>query len=126
MLYVGTGPTAGWHVQTQLAPEGGGDLRVRSGNEPWQTLLTVPAGTSKELTFALLNAGSDSVFATVATSGSLDGTVGAHPILHSAGDLDLSDLTPWDRWNSDDGAAAPLPGIWAPETAPTGDSEAAA
>jgi hypothetical protein len=126
MLYVGTGATAGWHVETQLSPEGGGNLRVRSGNEPWQTVMTVPAETGKALTFALLNACSDSVFATVATLGTLDGASGAHPILHRADNVDLSDLTPWDQWNSDDGTAAPLPGIWAPQITQEDESEAAA
>ena len=126
MLYVGTGTTAGWHVETQLSAAGGGALRVRTGQEPWQTVMTVPAGTGKALTFALLNAGSDRIFAMVAAAGSLDGAADAHPNLHAAGDVDLTGLTPWDQWNSDDGTAAPLAGIWAPAVAQTDAAEAAA
>ena len=79
MLYVGTGITAGWHVETQLSAEGGGTLLVRNGQEPWQTVMTVPSGTGKDLTFALLNAGSDSIFAMVAAAGTLDGAADASP-----------------------------------------------
>ncbi len=126
MLYVGTGTTAEWHVETQLSAEGGGALLVRNGQEPWQTVMTVPAGTGKDLTFTLLNAASDSVFAMVAAAGTFAGATEAHPSLHTAGDIDLTDLMPWDQWNSDDGTAAPLPGIWTPEQAPDQAAEAAA
>ena len=126
MLYVGTGITAGWHVETQLSAEGGGALLVRNGQEPWQTVMTVPSGTGNDLTFALLNAGSDRIFAMVAAAGTLDGAADASPNLHAAGDVDLTGLMPWDQWNSDDGTAAPLAGIWAPEQADTDAAEAAA
>jgi hypothetical protein len=125
LLYVGTGTTAGWHVETQLSAEGGGTLRVRTGQEAWQTVVTVPAGTGKDLTFALLNAASDSIFTMVSATGALDGAE-AHPNLHAAGDVDLTGLTPWDQWNSEDGTAGPLADIWAPAVAQTDAAEAAA